>query len=422
MSAPRATTAERAPWFLRPKIALPILAVLFVILAVLTPESSNEGRAGDSRLSTFSRGSQGASLLQELAGRLGWKTERRLRTTSEITSPGTIEALLAPPISPTAGEVHLLLEHVRRGGALLYLLDGRSALSDSLHVNFGGAGMLDTTGHGAATAGCAEGNNGAALLWPTSEPLLGGVRLRGGPPAGSVVFVRRRRAEGLAGDTIRTDRNVLVGYPYGAGRIVVGVDADVLRNDVLRVCRWGLDVAAVRALEYLRDGGAVPRTRIVFDEYHQGYGLHPGSMRGIMMYLGDTRSGRVLAQLFIASLVLLVAAGMRTVPPRADHTVERRSPLEHVDALAHAYAHADATRVATQRLLRGVRRRVPASARAAGRPDREFLDAVQSRHPVLRDDVAAVRRALDQSLSARELEHVGSAMHRIETTLSSSPT
>ena len=421
--APPPTPAARQQrWFLRPRVALPALLVIFILLAILTPEVSNDGRAGDARLTTYGTGSQGASVVYELARRLGWHAEQRVRTLQAVSPASTIEAVLAPVDPPTPSETHLLLEHVRQGGALLYVMSFRMPLSDSLHAFLAGAGTLDTTGIGAVTENCPEGNNGAAALWPTFDPTLSGLRLRGGVPADAAVFVRRRRSRAVDEDTVRSDRISAIGYPLGAGRVVVLADPDILRNDVLRVCRWGLDVATVRMLEYLRDGGPSPRTTIVFDEYHQGYGLHPGSIRGILMYLGDTRSGRLLAQLLVAALVLLVAAGVRTVPPRPDRTAERRSPLEHVDALALAYEQTAATRLAAQRLLRGVRRRVPASARAGGRTDVEFLDATVARHPALRDDVTLVRRALDQPISRRELEHVGGAMHRIETTLTSSPT
>src|SRR5690606_34516894 len=70
----------------------------------------------------------------------------------------------------------------------------------------------------------------------------------------------------------------VIGMQLGNGRLVLIADADMLRNDALRVCRHGFDVATIRALEYLRDGGPVPRNRIVFDEYHQGFGAPPGSL------------------------------------------------------------------------------------------------------------------------------------------------
>jgi uncharacterized membrane protein len=61
----------------------------------------------------------------------------------------------------------------------------------------------------------------------------------------------------------------------GRGRIVVIADPDLLRNDVLRHCDWGVDVLTVRMLEWLRASDGPPRTTLAFDEYHQGYGSRP---------------------------------------------------------------------------------------------------------------------------------------------------
>ena len=38
---------------------------------------------------------------------------------------------------------------------------------------------------------------------------------------------------------------------------MVVADPDLLRNDVLRYCKWGVDVLTVRMLEWLRAGGEV---------------------------------------------------------------------------------------------------------------------------------------------------------------------
>jgi hypothetical protein len=221
-----------------------------------------------------------------------------------------------------------------------------------------------------------------------------------------------------------------VGFPLGRGRVVVIADADLLRNDVLRVCQWGLDVVAVRMLEYLRDGGKSPRKRLVFDEYHQGFGAHPGTIRAIASYLVHVPSGHVLVQALLAGLVLLLALGPRALPPRDPERVERRSPLEHVTALAQAYANVTATRTATQRLLHGVRRRVehgalaPASVRSgavrsgrAADDDEGFLASAVRDDPTLASDVELVRRALAAPVSRRELEEVGAALGRVEASL-----
>lgn len=100
----------------------------------------------------------------------------------------------------------------------------------------------------------------------------------------------------------------MMGFTLGRGRVVVAADADVFRTDAMRDCLTGLDVAAVRALEFLREGGTVSRSFwIVFDEYHQAFGAQPGTISAVALYLRNSPSGHLLTQLTFAGLVLLVA-------------------------------------------------------------------------------------------------------------------
>ena len=391
----------------RPAITLSILAVIVIVVAVLTPEATT-ARSGDSRLTTYSTSPQGARALYELAGRLGWHVERQKERGTPAVDSTTIRALLAPPFQLPPTEVHRVLEDVRRGGALLTVLSGGEPLEDSLPIHIadsGGGTYKPPPGQHCERA------SGALALWPDWQVRLFGLEWREGKRLEGPVFVT------VAASDSDEAEPAAVGFPLGRGRVVVMSDPDLLRNDVIRVCSWALDVQAVRALEYLSEGLARTRRRLVFDEYHQGFGDHPGSISAVMHYLGATTSGRALLQIIAAVLVLTVATGVRAVPPRAPGRVERRSPLEHVDALAHAYARVGATRTVAMRLLHGMRRRVETRVRGAGRSDDALLDAAVTRQPRLREDVAIVRRALTQPVSRHELDRAAEALDNIESSL-----
>jgi uncharacterized protein DUF4350 len=437
VTAPPPPPGGRDPWFLRPRIVFPVIIGAVILVALLAPDQI-AGRTGNSRLSTNSSEPQGAKLFYELSQRLGWQVEQR-RTPDVTPSPPVIHAVLDPASPLRMSEAHALLEHVRQGGALLLVLGGGDPIAESLHVATGPSGhpvgAID-----ADSASCTNQPRSFVPLWPDDRPYLNTIRWRGEIPAGIRTFLsvdtvgprmpRARPPRTVQPETIavaparpvvsRASRAAAVGFPYGLGRIVVGADPDLLRNDVLRACGYGVDVPAVRMLEYLRDGGAVPRDRIVFDEYHQGYGAQPGTVRGIAAYLSGTPSGHLLFQLLGAGLVLLLAAAPRAVPPTDVERIERRSPLEHVDALARAYLQVGATRTAMQRLLRGVRRRVErsAAARTAGRDsDEAFLTRAQEAAPRLAPDIAVIRRALATPIARREFATVGAALQRLELTL-----
>ena len=208
------------------------------------------------------------------------------------------------------------------------------------------------------------------------------------------------------------------GWRLGRGRIVALADPDLLRNDVVRVCHWNAGLTAVRMVEWLGrrdDGGVLPR-RIVFDEYHQGYGRHASVIGASRWFLAHTVPGRVLLQLIVAALVLLLASAPRPIAPLSRVTFERRSPLEHVGALSRAYEQIGATRLAARRLVRGVRRR---HAHGAWRraSDEEFLQSIATRHPALAPDVRLLLDATRRPLPPAEFLNVSRAIETIERTL-----
>jgi hypothetical protein len=209
-----------------------------------------------------------------------------------------------------------------------------------------------------------------------------------------------------------------VGFSYGRGRVVVVADPDLLRNDVLRRCNWGVDVIAVRMLEWLRAGDGPPRTTLAFDEYHQGYGSRPSVFTVTGSFLVDHPLGRAIVLGVMAALVLLLAVSPRAIKPQDVERVERRDPLEQVDALAHAYQQVRATRTITARLVRGMRWRVERGGSAArARTDDVFLDDIAEHNPSLAADVSLVRDALRDPVTDRDLPDVGAALRRIELTL-----
>jgi hypothetical protein len=436
-----------ARWYLRPRIALALVALFIVIVAVLTPEAI-DGRSGDGRLTTHSTSPNGASIIYELARRLGWRVERRNQS-GVPADPRTIHVVLDPPRPPSAIETHAVLEHVRRGGALLYVLSATGPLNDSLRVRRGeGSSAVlypdaerrsapDTARTAADSRrrdsqsdddeaagdphGCDRGSNGAAPMWPDGQMRLWALRWRGTSPARLVVFAESQLVADSADLGVQANP-AAVGFNYGDGRIVVIADPDLLRNDVLRVCAWDADATTVRMLEYLSErapDGRRRRDRLVFDEYHQGYGSHASLMKAVKAFLVGTAPGHAVAQIVLAGLILVVALAPRGIPPHDAERVQRRSPLEHVNALARAYMKTGATRTAVGLLLRGLRRRVEHRA-TRGRVARDastFLDWALGRVPDQASDVAAIRRALVTPVSRRELDTVGGALRRLESAL-----
>jgi hypothetical protein len=400
-------------WWTRPGVVLPLIATIVVFIAVRTPEQAQTGRLGDARLSSHLSGSQGARLLFELAGRLGWRAVARDSSPVPTGVPGgTIHAVLSPPLRPTAAQAHRYLEAVRNGDALLLALDTRNPLSDSLGVRHTPAGgVLDASERDSAQ--CTTRDR-TPTLWPDGQAHLYGIRFLGAAPPARVTFAT------VHGGSVQgeSSEDAAFGFPLGRGRVVVVSDPDLLRNDVLRRCQWGADVIAVRMLEWLRDGGASPRTTLEFDEYHQGYGPRHSATAAVGSFLLRHPVGRAILVLVLGALVLLLAAAPRALLPVQRTVVERRDPLEQVDALAHAYEQVGATRTAAGRLLHGVRARVErGGVLGRARTDDQFLDAVVAMDGERADDAALLRRALREPAAAGDLPTIGAALRRIEHTL-----
>lgn len=405
---------KRVPdWWTRPRVVLPIVGAFVILLALLTPQPSL-GRMGDARLTSHLAGSLNARLLAETAERFGFDVVRRDTVAAPATDAPrgrTIHAVLAPPMPISGQEAHAYLEAVRGGDAMLLVFDGRNALSDSL-------GLWRTVG-GTLYRMPDDSSNCRRFdptppLWPDGKVHLYGIRWVRGAPADYVVLGALKSTaerEAAAGEAA-------AGFALGRGRVVVIPDPDFLRNDVLRRCEWGADVLTMRMLEWLRAGGDQPRTSLVFDEYHQGYARASSAMRTTAHFLVAHPVGRTLLMIAIAGLVLLAASAPRALPPTDAERVERRDPLEQVDALAHAYEQVGATRTIAARLLRGVRMRAEAgSAAARARSDAQFLDGAAAADPTLRDDVALIGRALRETVAARDLPEVGAALRRLEDSL-----
>lgn len=401
-------TTHRSEWRPGPKTLLVGLAVLVAAAALLIPEAPLREEGGRSSYSTAAGGSRMAF---ELATRMGWQTERRLTPLDSAPAAPTVQAVLAPQQALGAHEVHRLLMNVRRGGGLIFTLDGGDEIADSLGVGAGKPGRF-LSSYGDPDCATPTSFRDRALL--ALPPAVSQIVWRR-PPPGLVTPLAMTHARIEAGFPVG------VGFPLGRGRVAVVSTSALFSNDVIRLCGMGADVVVARTFEFMRPAAATTPP-LVFDEYHHGFGIHGGSLRAISHYLIGTPSGRFLTAVLCAGLLLVLARAPRPIVPRDPERIVRRSPLEHADALGHAYADVGATRTATARLVGGLRRRAGRMvAVPPGADDAAFLDGVASRHPELSGAVAKIRRALAEPTSPRELVAVGDALNDIERYLTTSP-
>ena len=384
---------------------LAALAAVVVAVTLLTPEEPGKSEGGRS---SYSTGPGGVGMMYELAQRTGWRVERRITPIDSAGLDTSVQVVIDPSGTLGTREVHRLLENVRRGGGLIFTIDAEE-IADSLGVGSGMPGRL-LEGYRDPECGEPQSLRDRALL--AIPPEVHGLFWK--TPRGTTPLVSTDKRFGKA-------MRVAEGFVLGKGRVAVVSTSSILANDAVGVCEWAADLAVARILEYVRPANERSLS-LVFDEFHHGFGMHGGSLTAVSQYLTRTASGHFLAQALVAGLLLLFAFAPRPLPPHDPVFIARRSPLDHADALGHAYADVGATQTAVQRLVWGLRRRVGRTVAVnAGVDDTTFLDAVTVRDPSLKPSVDVVRRALASPAPSAELLHVGEALRAIEQQLSMPP-
>lgn len=359
------------------------ILAFFVLLMPRPAEPS--GPTLDSR----SMALDGAGGLYRTLARLGFPVRRGRERLSGSLSPNATYVILAPAIPLTAEETTAILAAVR-GGATILFTPGRSELTDSLGFVDEYASSLHTIHDTRVIGGPVPRIASPYTPVPLDETVV---------LDDSAVAVHSLAFMWYAsGDSSARDVDAIVlGRTFGRGHAIAVAPAIILTNQLLRTGPPA--VAIVRGLEWADGGRQHP---IVFDEYHHGAGIHADPLGAVVYALTGTAPGRVALMALVAALVLLVSAAWRPIAPVHVTTVQRRSPLEHVQALARAYLQTGADRLGAERLVRGLRRRHPLGL-PRGVSDRVYLEAVRTRFPDVASDASLTIRALDPADSAREV-------------------
>lgn len=149
--------------------------------------------------------------------------------------------------------------------------------------------------------------------------------------------------------------SMLIDYAYGGGRVIVLSDPYVVSNA-------GINRAdnLFLAVNILTGGRA--RTRVLFDEVHQGYG---GGRNETLAYFRGTPFVWLFAQGALVALALVWTRGRRFARSLPAPHVDRRSKLEFVASMAELQQRARAYGLALENVYARTRR---ALARYGGLP------------------------------------------------------
>ena len=349
---------------MRPRAELGLAAGLLLglgVFAVVLGSRQTQPVPDESPRSTYLTGPGGASAFAEGALGLGVRVERYRRPTDALAPPDSasgraVVAVLGPTIPLSAAESKHLLDLP----VDLLLAGGASATAlRCLGYEIVARPTLQPIRTSATSA---TEDRPSPRVWATLAPhakrrIVDSAGYEGRKVACDVPTP-------AAVDTLLTTRQgqaVVLRLSYPGGRAVTLVAEDRLfRNRAMRHTSAGTQMLALVAPRY---------RRLVVDEYHHGYQAS-GSLGGAALSW-STRSpwGWLVWQLAAVGVIALLASGVRFGPVRTAIERRRRSPMEHVRALATALAAARGHDVAVRLMIQGLRRRLSRGARAT--PDLE---------------------------------------------------
>jgi hypothetical protein len=358
---------------MRPRAELAIGSAILVALGVGAAALGTR-RAGttdeDPRRSTYLTGPSGAQGFAEALAHLGMRVDRFRHPTESMDTlgrkrGGTLVALLGPSLPLGPGEARFIA-----AAPFDVLLAGWGA---QRALRCLGYAVLGRRGH-SAIALAPAGSRGvmvqAELVHHLAQSVVDSSELPDGRvvtcvvPTASRVDTLLRTASGHA---------VAVRLTLANGRSATLVADDrIFGNRALRESEAG-----PLALSWV-----VPRyDRIVIDEYHHGYEASGSLVGATLNWSLHSPWGWMAWQLAVVGLIALLTAGIRFGPIRTAVQRRRRSPLEHVRALATALAAARGHDVAVGLMVQGLRRRLS----RPGKPIRSDLAAwLENLSPTIR--------------------------------------
>ncbi len=361
---------------MRPSARLLLATALLLALGFLAGavgSRHNRKPSEDPRRSTLLTGPYGARAYAEVLEAQGVRVERYRSRTAKLVDlpPDSLEVLvLLDPARPLDGaQAEHLLEYFEGQGDLLLAGWTTAAAMRCFGYDVDHRGDDST-----AVFRPEEVATGEAVSW-TGNLVLAAI-------TDSLVVDSLDLTAGLAHECAvqaasRVDtllvtsggRPVALALEYEeSGRVTLVADGGLFSNGRMRASDAGLTTVPMITGWY---------DLALFDEYEHGFGGEGSLLAAVLAWSRTSPWGWMFWQLAAAGLVALLAGAVRFGPARRVIERRRRSPLEHVRALATALAAAKGSRVAIDLMIRGLRRRLSAGRPPAGAGVEPWLRALE---------------------------------------------
>jgi hypothetical protein len=388
----------------RAEIGLALLLALGITVAVVAGKKSGAPAAMFERSSTFASGPSGSRGPFEVLQALGLKVERRRIPLFDLNQEDRHHPrlLVIADIEPweiplESAEITQVATFVRSGGAVFlagytggiarclpWAIRQQAAYRpDSFPVEpVAGRDLPDVTNFFQPRSDSVQPGQGSNC------PIFGA--------ATTDTVVRTR-----------SGRPVLLDLRYReAGRILFLADDGWLRNTAWKTTGVPYVIAPLMQ-------SAANDDLVVFDEYHHGYAASSAVGLTVTWLLG-TPVGWLLLQIIAVGLVWLAVSAFRFGPARGVIDRRRRSPLEHLDALAAGLESSGGSATALGLIVGGLRRRLSRTGGGPGaRANEEWIAALTLAMPTAQGR-GAVRRLREAFTKPGEGERVLAAANSVE--------
>ena len=389
---------------------LPIVAAGILIAAVIGQRVAPSESLLDTRRSTLLEGPDGAKGLAAALEKFAVAVEARRRplfdwgSDSSRVELGTVLVLLDVSIAPTSVEQRVLRNAVARGGKLF--LAGRNAVERCFahRVRRLGGETEDT----AVTVELPSGVDALPAVRAIVERIPNDSLYRDETdveacpvlfPIGVDTLLRTRGGQAIA--TRLTFR--------GGGSVMIVADSRLLSNRALKETDAGIMV-----IPWMLQG--LPQ-RIVFDEYHHGFQERRSIFLAALNWSRNSPAGWAIWQLCAAGLLSLVFLAVRFGPALNVIERKRRSPMEHLDALALGLQRAEGQETAVMLIAAGLRRRLgrTGTVRRSDRGLSDWLEALELAVPTpeARSRVERLGRLVGEPGGDERVLHTASAVEDV---------
>ena len=372
-----------------------VLIVLLLLVALALAIWAGQRVGGpppivDSRASTLVSGPEGSRAVYDILARLSVPVERRRTPLFDLATdaqrrPAAL-AVIDPPQGLVSAELAQVVQFVKAGGAVVAANTGGGitrCVGWDVAYRFG---IMRVDSFRVVATG-----RNVDLPAVTNYFRPRATRRDEGDEA-------RRHCETLLPASQDTLLRLLDGRPAvlrllyrGGGTVTLVADPGYFRNQT-----WRHTAVPEFVMPLLVPPGR--RGRLAWDEYHQGFGSSASLSGELVGWLVRAPGGWALLQFVAVLLIGLAVVGVRFGPARAVIERRRRSPIEHLEALAAGLEGAAGVDTSVALTVSSLRRRLGRTGVLPPEEQRSWLAALELALPTAagRNAVRRLQRILNQ--------------------------